>query len=63
VPPNVVIEIDDAEDEWLYKPNSLDFVHARYLFFGMRDWPRLLQQAMKYMTQSLLFPLLTASGR
>lgn len=43
----MVIEIDDAEDEWLYKPNSLDFVHVRYLFFGIRDWPKLLRQAMK----------------
>jgi hypothetical protein len=40
------IEIDDAEEEWLYEPQSIDFVHARYLFLGIRDWPKLLQQAM-----------------
>ena len=59
----MVIEIDDAEDEWLYKPNSLDFVHARYMFYGIRDWSRLLQQAMKYNIHSLLYPPLTISGR
>ena len=52
VPPNMVIEIDDAEDEWLYKPNSLDFVHARYMFFGIRDWPKLLKRAMKWVAIS-----------
>jgi SAM-dependent methyltransferase len=46
VPPNLVIEIDDAEDEWLYKPGTFDFIHCRYLFHGIRDWPRLLGQAM-----------------
>jgi hypothetical protein len=48
VPPNLIFEIDDAEDDWLYKPSSIDFVHARYLFHGIRNWPRLLGQAMKY---------------
>jgi hypothetical protein len=44
----MIIEIDDAEDEWLYKPDSVDFVHARFLFFAIRNWPRFLNQAMKY---------------
>jgi hypothetical protein len=48
VPPNLNFEIDDAEDEWLYKPDSLDFVHCRYLFHGIRNWPKLLDQAMRY---------------
>lgn len=47
VPPNLVFEIDDAEEEWLYRPKSVDLIHARYLFHGIRDWPRLLRQALR----------------
>lgn len=47
VPPNLSFEIDDAEEDWLFDPQSIDFVHARYLFHGIRDWPRLLQQAKR----------------
>lgn len=43
----MVIEIDDSEDEWLYKPDSIDFVHARYMFMAIRDWPKLVKQSMK----------------
>lgn len=49
VPPNLNFEIDDAEDEWLYKTDSLDFVHCRYLFHGIRNWPKLFDQAMRYL--------------
>ena len=55
VPPNLNFEIDDAEDEWLYKTDSLDFVHCRYLFHGIRNWPKLLDQAMRYVVVTLLF--------
>ncbi|KFY14446.1 hypothetical protein V491_06041, partial [Pseudogymnoascus sp. VKM F-3775] len=47
VPPNLSFEIDDAEEDWLFDPQSIDLVHARYLFHGIRDWPRLLQQAKR----------------
>ncbi|OBT76101.1 hypothetical protein VF21_04857 [Pseudogymnoascus sp. 05NY08] len=47
VPPNLSFEIDDAEEEWLFDPQSIDLVHARYLFHGIRDWPRLLRQAKR----------------
>jgi len=47
VPPNLNFEIDDAEAEWLYKPNSHDFIHCRYLFHGIRNWPTLIDQAMR----------------
>jgi hypothetical protein len=59
VPPNLNFEIDDAEDEWLYKTDSLDFIHCRYLFHGIRNWPKLIDQAMRY---PLLYqPLLVLS--
>jgi hypothetical protein len=51
VPPNLIIEIDDAEDEWLYKPNTFDLIHCRYLFHGIRDWPKLLLQAHSALQQ------------
>lgn len=47
VPPNLVFEIDDAEEDWPYKQSSIDFIHARYLFHGIRDWPKLLKQAIQ----------------
>lgn len=47
VPPNLVFEIDDAEDEWLYTPHQTDFIHCRYLFHGIRNWPKLFQQAKR----------------
>ncbi|KAH8812570.1 S-adenosyl-L-methionine-dependent methyltransferase, partial [Xylogone sp. PMI_703] len=47
VPPNLIFEIDDAEDEWLYTPHQTDFIHCRYLFHGIRNWPKLFQQAMR----------------
>ncbi|OBT69709.1 hypothetical protein VE03_00812 [Pseudogymnoascus sp. 23342-1-I1] len=47
VPPNLSFEIDDAEEDWLFDPQSIDLVHVRYLFHGIRDWPRLLQQAKR----------------
>ncbi|KFY01922.1 hypothetical protein O988_02466 [Pseudogymnoascus sp. VKM F-3808] len=31
VPPNLSFEIDDAEEDWLYEPQSIDLVHARVL--------------------------------
>lgn len=46
-PPNVRFEIDDAEAEWLYTPSTFDFVHCRFLFLAIRDYPRLLRQAWK----------------
>lgn len=55
VPPNLSFEIDDAEEDWLFEPQSIDLVHARYLFHGIRDWPRLLQQAKRSSPPS--FPL------
>lgn len=48
VPPNLNFEIDDAEAEWLYKLNTYDFIHCRYLFHGIRDWPKLINQALRY---------------
>jgi len=45
VPPNCRFELDDAELEWTYKPDSFDFIHMRYLMGAIGDWPRLYKQA------------------
>lgn len=47
IPPNMIVEVDDAEDRWLYQPNSIDFVHVRFMFFGIRNWSKLVRQAMR----------------
>jgi hypothetical protein len=48
VPPNVRFLVDDAEADWLYVPNTLDFIHARHVCMTIKDWPRLLSQAYEY---------------
>lgn len=45
VPPNLNYEVDDLEQEWLYKPDSFDLVYVRCMFMGIRDWPAMLEQA------------------
>lgn len=48
VPPNCRFELDDAELEWTFKPDSFDFVHMRYLMGAISDWGRLYKQAYTY---------------
>ncbi|KAF4338324.1 hypothetical protein FBEOM_7789 [Fusarium beomiforme] len=50
VPPNVRFEIDDATEPWTWKDNTFDFVHMRYLFGAIQDWPALYQQAYRVCT-------------
>ncbi|KAI1766731.1 S-adenosyl-L-methionine-dependent methyltransferase [Hypoxylon sp. FL1150] len=45
VPPNVKFEIDNVENPWNVSDDSLDFIHARSIAGGVRDWPALLRQA------------------
>ncbi|KAK0377687.1 TAM domain methyltransferase [Colletotrichum limetticola] len=45
VPPNVRFLVDDAEADWLYPDNSVDFIHLRHMAPFIKDWPRLLRQA------------------
>ncbi|KAF8544016.1 S-adenosyl-L-methionine-dependent methyltransferase [Trichophaea hybrida] len=43
-PPNCRFEIEDVEEEWPYPPNSFDFIHARQINQGIRDWPKVVSQ-------------------
>ena len=47
VPPNVKFEIEDFNDEWTFKPNSLDFIHVKCLFGSVGNWPKLYEQVYK----------------
>ncbi|RPA89091.1 S-adenosyl-L-methionine-dependent methyltransferase [Choiromyces venosus 120613-1] len=44
-PPNVRFEIDDAESDWNYAPDSFDYIHFRHLIGSIADWPRLIRQS------------------
>ncbi|KAF2403937.1 S-adenosyl-L-methionine-dependent methyltransferase [Trichodelitschia bisporula] len=48
VPPNVSFEIDDFELPWAYS-SKFDLIHGRYLAGSVRNWPRLIQQAYKFL--------------
>lgn len=52
IPPNVRFLVDDAEADWTYAPNSLDFVHARHVCMAIKNWPRLIKQAYEYVPAS-----------
>ncbi|KAK0745700.1 S-adenosyl-L-methionine-dependent methyltransferase [Schizothecium vesticola] len=47
VPPNLKFEIDDATKDWTYPENHFDYIHMRYLFGSIGDWPALLKQAYR----------------
>lgn len=47
VPPNLRFDIDDAELDWTFEPNSFDFIHNRNFVCSIRNWPRLIGQAYK----------------
>lgn len=47
VPPNLQFEVDDLEQEWLWKPDSFDLIHCRFMFMSVRDWPAMLEQAYR----------------
>lgn len=44
-PPNLQFEIDDATLPWTFAPNSLDYVHMRYLLGSIKDWSALFREA------------------
>ncbi|KAJ4248093.1 hypothetical protein NW762_012863 [Fusarium torreyae] len=46
-PPNCTFEVDDYEDEWLYR-REFDFIHARELEACVGDEDQLLQRAFQH---------------
>lgn len=46
VPPNVEFVLDDFEDDW--PGRSYDFIHGRFLIGSVRNWPKLISQALTH---------------
>jgi len=45
-PPNVKFYVDDAESEWVFRPEeAFDLIHGRGLSGGIQDWDKLIRQA------------------
>lgn len=49
VPPNLKFQIDDAQKDWTFVPESFDFIHIRYMHAAIRDWPRLYEQVYQFL--------------
>ncbi|KAM9876055.1 UMTA [Verticillium dahliae] len=49
VPPNLKFQIEDAQLDWTFAPESFDFIHVRYLQGAIDDWPRLYKQIYKFL--------------
>jgi len=49
VAPNVTFEVDDLEEDWLYK-QKFDFIHSRMMTGSFKDWPRFFRQAFEFLT-------------
>ncbi|KAJ3550040.1 hypothetical protein NM208_g185 [Fusarium decemcellulare] len=47
VPPNLKFEIEDCTQEWTFDPNSIDYVHMRYLYGSISDWAALFREAFR----------------
>lgn len=43
--PNCRFEMEDAEQEWTFSPNSFDYIHMRTLGGSIQDWAKLFQQS------------------
>jgi hypothetical protein len=40
--------VDDVEDEWLRPKNHYDYIHSRHMVMAVKNWPKLLKQALEY---------------
>lgn len=49
VPPNCTFQIDDAQQDWTFKPDYFDFIHIRHLYGGIDNWGKLYQQAFAHL--------------
>ncbi|KAH7148980.1 S-adenosyl-L-methionine-dependent methyltransferase [Dactylonectria estremocensis] len=47
VPPNLQFEMDDCTKDWTFAPESLDYVHIRFLSGCIADWTALFKQAYR----------------
>ncbi|KAM0232010.1 hypothetical protein ACHAPO_008044 [Fusarium lateritium] len=45
MPPNLRLEIEDANDSWTFNPDSFDFVHMRFMLGSITDWAATFSEA------------------
>ncbi|KAG8362306.1 hypothetical protein FVEN_g282 [Fusarium venenatum] len=45
MPPNLRLEIEDANDSWTFNPDSFDFVHMRFMLGSITDWTATFSEA------------------
>ena len=48
VPPNMFLEVDDAQEEWTYS-EPFDFIHIRGLAGAFKDWSAIYASAAKHL--------------
>ncbi|KAL2005345.1 hypothetical protein VTN00DRAFT_2556 [Thermoascus crustaceus] len=61
VPPNCTFEVDDYEQEWLFK-TKFDFIHGRELNGFVSDYDRLFSRAFKHLKSGGYFEFQSAEG-
>ncbi|RPA93839.1 S-adenosyl-L-methionine-dependent methyltransferase [Choiromyces venosus 120613-1] len=44
-PPNLDVQLEDVEDDWVFPENTFDLIHIRSMAGFVTDWPRLLAQS------------------
>lgn len=49
VPPNLSFQIDDAQLNWTFEPESFDFIHVRYMQGAIDDWPKFYRQMFQFL--------------
>lgn len=49
VPPNLSFQIDDAQLDWTFEPESFDFIHVRYMQGAIDDWPKFYRQMFRFL--------------
>lgn len=45
---NLRFEIDDCCSEWVYPPNHFDYVHVRFLYASIADWPAFYKECFDH---------------
>ncbi len=49
VPANLHFQIDDAESDWTFEPESFDFIHIRYMHAAIGDWDKFYNQVYQFL--------------
>ncbi|KAF5983623.1 methyltransferase [Fusarium bulbicola] len=47
IPPNLGFQIEDCTGEWIFQPNTFDYIHMRWLVYSIADWKSLFKEAYK----------------